>query len=374
MTRGELQRLATSADMPQFSKEKLLEKFDNAPFDGFDYHSFIQTCENMVVSYKPKLKNPKNNRSTVGALHQDTAYNLVKFESGIKATFETRIKVDDLEPKNFLNVNDTYATKLLKGNSQNLLDEFKAYCAAEGKKKITLLSKGVDISTYIPVFNTKAELDEFRRNFEVWYVEQGKSQHEPDKRKKQGLIDKENAALAVLQSSAKKAFKWFVGGNNFCADIYQLHPGEKVYKKDAGKWKLDTISNYMAETCDSPLWRKKYPTARRIMQLKINDMVMAEFSKDDESLPQGIKDFVLAKCNRNHANSAKMIFRVKKISSDGRVFLRPDCVAKEEADKKSWSASCSSLVKYKARKIFVSPAGEVKDPGFDNKWSPPDDT
>ncbi|GAB7141290.1 hypothetical protein RsTz2092_12570 [Deferribacterales bacterium RsTz2092] len=184
-------------------------------------------------------------------------------------------------------------------------------------------------------------------------------------------VDKEQEAtlLDALRERARKAYKWFVGGGNFCADIYQIHPNDKVYKKDAGKWKAEIISNYMAQLNKGiPLWRKKYPTARRVMTLKINDMVKAEFCAKDDKLPKGIADFVKAKAEKTNADKVEVIFRVKKMSSEGTIFLRPDGITKEEGDTKSWSSSAASLCKYKARKIYVSPLGDVTDKGFDNKW------
>ncbi|MCL2369536.1 MAG: hypothetical protein FWC83_02570, partial [Alphaproteobacteria bacterium] len=101
----------------------------------------------------------------------------------------------------------------------------------------------------------------------------------------------------------------------------------------------------------------KYPTARRIMTLRRNDMVIAEFDQNDKDLPKGIADAVKEKARFMKQDKVEIVFRVKKMGSNGTIYLRPHYVAKEDADTKSWGASASSLQNYKARKVNVSPTG-----------------
>ncbi|MCR5506445.1 MAG: type II CRISPR RNA-guided endonuclease Cas9 [bacterium] len=385
MTRGQLQQLSMNAD----KIEKLSENYKEAkswrkrivgetidPFEGFNRSKFIEKCKNMIISYKPKLKNPKDTKSTVGALHEDTAYSLLDFEKKLNGIFVKRNLVSKLTVKDLSNIIDTYASKVLSeyGETEQALNEFKSYCDVNNKKKIRIKSV-TDISTYIPIFRSKQERDEYHNVYENWYVFQGRSPLSETKQEKEIRKQKEDYLLLDLQNKAKKAYKWYVGGNNFCADIYQINPDDKVYTKDRGIWKTEIISNYMATLYKGEaLWKKKYPKARRIMNLKINDMVVGEFRQDDINLPKGIKDLVIAKCISQYSDTTSVLFRVKKISSDGRVYLRPDFITKENADTKSWCASVSSFQTYKARKVYVSPAGELKDPGFNDKWSKQNDT
>lgn len=223
-----------------------------------------------------------------------------------------------------------------------------------------MLKSDVDISTYIPVFRTKKERNEYLRAYENWYVADGISAGIKNKHAKQEQLNKERELLDNFKSAAKRAYKWYVGGNNFCADIFEIRSDDKHYPKDAGKWKVDIVSNYMAETNPGvSLWHKKYPTARRIMSLRINDMVMAEFSKDDPQLPSGIRDTVAHQCAVENKDTVNMVFRVKKLNSSGTIYLRPHFIAKEDADTKSWIASTTSLKEHKARKISVSPTGKI---------------
>lgn len=86
---------------------------------------------------------------------------------------------------------------------------------------------------------------------------------------------------------------------------------------------------------------------------------MAEFSKDDPDLPKGLKDAVAHQCAFEKKDTIEMVFRVKKLSSSGQIYLRPHFIAKEDADTKSWGASASSLQKHNAHKIVVSPTGKI---------------
>jgi hypothetical protein len=88
--------------------------------------------------------------------------------------------------------------------------------------------------------------------------------------------------------------------------------------------------------------------------------VRAEFSRNDEKLPKGIIDAVRQKCEWENKDVVEINFRVKKLASRGVITLRPDWIAKEDADTKSWAASAGSLKEHKARKVFVSPTGELK--------------
>ena len=309
-------------------------------------------------------------------MHNDTAYSLLDFEKGLNAIFVKRDFISELTIKDLSNIIDTYASKVLSeyGETEQALNEFKSYCDVNNKKKIRVKSNA-DISTYIPVFRSKQEKDEYYKSYENWYIFKDRSPLTENKQEKEIRKQKEANLLLDLQNKAKKAYKWFVGGNNFCAEIYQINPNDKVYTKDQGIWKTEIISNYMATLYNGePLWKKKYPKARRIMNLKINDMVIGEFRQDDVNLPKGIKDLVVSKCIRQHSDVTSILFRVKKIGSDGRIWLRPDFITKEDADTKSWGATASSLQKYKARKVYVSPAGKLKDPGFNDKWSKQNDT
>jgi len=84
-----------------------------------------------------------------------------------------------------------------------------------------------------------------------------------------------------------------------------------------------------------PEWHKKYPTAKKIMRLFINDYV----AYDDEG--------------------KRKIKRVKKMSVDGRLFFIDPKIAKTE--KEPNATSVKQLQERNARKIGVDILGKIYD-------------
>ncbi len=344
----------------------------NVPFDGFDYYDFKMMCENTLISYRKSIKDPAQ-YGTVGALHEDTAYNLEEFEnSGLKAKMSRRVDLPGTDAerkkfqKSFLNINRKTLEMFLNDTGAANEDadaylQFLDWARVRGIKKVRMIKDEVDIATYVPVFRTKAERNEYHRAYQNWYVAKGIYDGIKDKKLRAAQRAIEEDWLQVCKNAALRAYKWYVGGNNFCADVFEIRNDEKRYPKLAGKWQVAVISNYNAETGDGvPLWRKKYATARRVMTLRINDMVVADFSKDDENLPAGLVETVMHQCAIEQKDTVQVVFRVKKINSDGRIYLRPHFIAKEERDgSKTWGASAGSLQEHNARKVHVSPTGKI---------------
>lgn len=292
-----------------------------------------EQIQSINISHKPNLKelviNPKHNE-TIGRLHEDTAYGLKEFvkDSGLDAVF---VCDNDIMQQS--------------------------------------------IAVYIPMFYEKEDKNAYYDAFKKWYQIAGKAaslvpQNKEEKEIKKNLENKEKEAENNLRSAALKAFKWFVSGNNYCADVYQINLQNKIcgiLTKDAGAYKTEIISNYNATVRasrgeDIAYWRYKYPNAKRIMRLKRNDMVMATFSKQDaydENFFKGIKDYVQAKFeNMPSLQEVDILFRVKKMGDNG-ICLTPHDIAKEKGDEKSWITSAGALQKYKARKVYVSYTGRI---------------
>ena len=419
MTRKQLQKLAENADWIEKYGKNLDEKarfrrlfHGLMPYETFNNGDDVKKlCDKMPISFKPKLKNPKQDNATVGALHNETAYSLLEFKKGLNGVFVKREDAGSLVLKDLPNIIDTQAEKLIEqyGATEEAFNKFKEYCEKNGIKKIRCKSVA-DVSTYIPVFRTKEERDEYHKAYEDWFVFEGRSPANETEEQKQKRKEKEQQLLEIVQQKALKAYKWFVGGNNFCADVYQISPRDKVYTEEQGSWKVEVLSNYMATlTKGQALWRKKHPTARLVMRLKIDDMVMGEnFTKEEaeqklqqeiekwekskemekykEKLtkwketnegeepekpekPKSINEIIIEKCNKEKTSSTSFLFRVKKISSAGCIYIRPDFITKEESDKKSVQLNASTYQKYKIRKVFVSPAGKLVDNGFSDKWN-----
>lgn len=380
MSSGHLQILSKNATSienyfgkPSKEKRKQLFVGISRPFDNFDYYDFKMKTEQTIVSYRQSVKNPAGD-GTVGQLHEDTAYNLEEFETGTKATLSRRIELpttakdkEKFAKKDWQHVNRTTWQMFMidtgyNNDTPDIGMRFLDWCAAQTPqiKKVRMNKSDVDTLLYVPVFRTKAERNAYNRALADWYVANGIAAGIADKKQKRAQQDVESALLAQYRTAARRAYKWYVGGNNFCADVFEIRNDDTRYPKMRGKWQVAVISNYnAAANAGAPLWRKKHATARRIMRLRINDMVMAEFSQNDSKLPKGLIDAVKHQCAVERTDTVTMMFRVKKINSSGTVYLRPHHVAKEEADTKSWAASAMSLQEHKARKVHISPTGKI---------------
>jgi len=351
-------------------KDKHKYWFDGimTPYAGFDYYDFQMKCEKTIISYRKSIKNPKST-GTIGCLHEDTAYNLEGFDKRGNAIMSRRetlpVLADKKFAKDFRRVNKTTKQTFLtetgcSNDTDDIAGKFLEWAQARGLRKVRMLKEGVDISSWVPVFRSRGDRDAFHKAYIRWYALDGISDGMMDKKAKKTQKDEELRLREQYHSAALKAYKWYIGGNNFCAEVFEIRADDRRYPKLAGKWQIEVISNYTAQqTGGVPMWRKKYATARRVMSLRINDMVMAEFSKNDKNLPRGLVETVMHQCAVVQKDTVEIVFRVKKISSDGSIYLRPHHIAKESADTKSWCASKSSLQEHKAHKVFVSPTGQI---------------
>ena len=291
----------------------------------------LTKVKNINISHKPSLKDIYNTKATIGKLHEDTAYGLQRFvdDDSLKAVFR---------------------------------------CQAEDTVK--------EVTEYIPMFYRKEDKKAYYDAFRDWFVLDSKSRTmdavtKEEKAQKQQVADKEKQTIQKLRQASLKAFKWFVGGGNFCAEIYQINPDNKisgVVTKDRGEWKSEIISNYNATIRQRrgesiAYWNYKYPNAKRIMTIRRNDMVMATFSREqafDDKFPKGIQDYVRDKFTQQpEKETLDVLFRVKKLNSSGTIYFTPHDIAKEIADTKSWIASSGAMQRYQAQKVFISPTGKI---------------
>lgn len=299
--------------------------------ENLDVARFINQVEKLNISHKPSLKNIRDNNSTIGQLHEDSAYGLKSFvdEESLKAKFICQ---------------------------KNTIEK--------------------DITEYIPMFYHKEDKNAYYDAYKNWFVLNGKARSmiasdKEEKQKKKELGGKERQAIMDLRHAAEKAFKWFVGGGNFCAEIYEINSQNKVSgvpTNNQGEWVGEIVSNYNATIRERrgeniSYLPYKYPNARKIMRLRRNDMVLATFTREQtyaDDFFKGIKDYVQNIFNQNPSlEQADVLFRVKKMSG-GSVYFTPHNIAREDADTKSWKAAVSSMQKYRVRKVIVTPAGRIK--------------
>ena len=283
------------------------------------------------ISHKPNLKNIKTPNSTIGQLHEDSAYGLQKFVSdkGLKAIFKF---------------------------SDNVVEK--------------------DVTEYIPMFYDKADKKAYYDAYKEWFIRDKKAStmvavSKEQKQRKKEMAEEEKHAVARLRAASQKAFKWFVGGGNFCAEIYQINTENKIKgvpTNNQGEWKIEVVSNYNATIRqtrgeNAAYWHYKYPNAKRIMTLRRNDMLVATFTKEHafaEKFPKGIREYVRNKFAQNESlTHVDVLFRVKKMQNSS-VYFTPHDIAREKEDTKSWQASAGAMQTYRARKVFVTSMGRIK--------------
>ncbi len=295
-----------------------------------------EKVSNINISHKPSNKNIHNLNSTVGQLHEETAYGLNRTEKNENPSIEAEFYTTDSN------------TKELK----------------QKKGKITDL---------IPMFYKKEDRDAYFDAYKEWFIIQGKKKCVKDKHLKKELKNKENLAISRLVNTAHKAFKWFVGGNNFSIVIYEIPQKNKINgipTNNQGKWEAEVVSNYNAEIrirrkeCISYL-PYRWPTAKKVMELRQNDMVMITFTREEieKEVNKGDKLFIHInkKAIKSNDETVDFLFRVKKfVNSTNEVYFTPHDLAKEEGDSMSWHMSAKVMQKYKVRKVLVSFTGKIK--------------
>ena len=140
-------------------------------------------------------------------------------------------------------------------------------------------------------------------------------------------------------------YKGYVGGSNYCIEITC---------NDKGKWEGEVISTFRAYQIvrKHGVARLRHPGLAQngkalIMRLMIDDCVRLELDGREETM------------------------RVVKIGSNGQVFMAPLNEANVDArnrDKNNpfsyVSKMAGSFQQAKARRITISPIGELRDPGF----------
>ena len=296
--RGLLQKVARATES---SRDRFIEKMP-LPFENFQYQKMAEKVNDLVVSYKPdhgKAKAAVIKKQTVGQLHDETAYGFVsKSTDQKKITLSVRKPLISLEKiKNIEEIaSPAIRTELLELAAGVPEKEIKSiltkYSEQTGIKRVKILVEK-DINTAIPI------------------------------------KDKEG-----------KEYKYYLSGNNYCADIYCPNKGKK-----AGKWQVEIIPMFKAHQPDfEPEWHKENPTAKKIMRLFINDYVA--FDED----------------------GYRNVRRVRKMTGN-IVYLRELNIAKKEKGKEDIGEQFrpSTLQEKNARKIGVDILGQVFDPKQKNE-------
>lgn len=234
----------------------------------------------VIVSHRPRKKNQ-------GALHRETAYGAAQGKAVKRVDISTimnakdvaKIKDDDLRASLAQAVNG------LSGQPFKLAAQ--EWAARHEIKRLKCFFDSADLKKMIPVSNKKGHV-----------------------------------------------FKYLEAQGNAYMDIYV---------DEAGKWQGEVVTRFNANQANFiPNWRRQFPTKKRLMQLRIDDVI--EMTKD----------------------GARQLFRVQKMTT-GQITFTPlheancDARARDKNDSFAFTfAAPSALQKAKAVKCYVSPTGLVR--------------
>lgn len=293
------------ADANKRAREKRSDKMYlniELPYEGFSINAIKERLKTLVISHKLDHKNPKLARESgdsIGQLHEDTNYGHIH-----ENIFATR---KPLSADNF--------------STQKNIEEIASRHIREAVNEI-----------FTPFSDAKGKLDKTNLKKYEHALENYKKNH--NIKKIRIHLSKDNL-IPIFGKNNNEAYRYVLGGNNFCAEIWVSNKGKK-----AGKWQCEVIRNFDVNNKNFTLstWRKNNPTAMKVMRLQINDMVAID------------------------RNGERIICRVQKMDATGTIILR-DHNDSQTDSKTQISVRASSLQEQNARKIFVSPTGKIYDPG-----------
>lgn len=274
------------------------------PYAGFDRTTLQTMVDNIVVSHKPDHGSPGQAGSTSGRLHEDTFYG----KSRIQRKLQNREEIKEGQIR--LHVRKPLAS-LLEKDIADIVDDTLRRKVAEamgnsGEKKY------------------EEAIVDFARTNNI--------------RRVRVFVEKSEKAMKAINDKQGKPYRYVATGGNHHIDIYCPIKDNKALKIKEGRWYAETVSTFDANQKDfAPQWRKDHPTAKLVMRLHINDMIAYEES------------------------GKRVIWRVQKL--DG-YFDAPFIIPHLDAqDKRSRKATAKQLQEWNARKIAVTPAGKILDPG-----------
>lgn len=140
-------------------------------------------------------------------------------------------------------------------------------------------------------------------------------------------------------------YKGYIGGSNYCIEIT---------RNDKGKWEGEVISTFRA-----------YQIARKHRAKRLRHPALAQNGKPL------VMRLMINDCVRLELDGMEHTLRVVKIGGNGQVFMAPlheanvDKRNNDKADPFAYvSKYAGSFQSATARRVTISPIGELRDPGF----------
>lgn len=152
------------------------------------------------------------------------------------------------------------------------------------------------------------------------------------------------------KTSPSGIYKGYVSGSNYCIEIVG---------NEKDKWEGEVISTFAA-----------YQLARSFAILQDGVARLRHPSQSVSNKPLVMR-LMIGDIVRLEIDGNLQVMRVVKMGSNGQIFFAPHNEANVDArnnDKRDGftytSKTASALQKTKARRITISPIGELRDPGF----------
>ena len=146
-------------------------------------------------------------------------------------------------------------------------------------------------------------------------------------------------------------YKGYVGGSNYCIEIM---------RNDKGKWEGEVISTFRA-----------YEIVRAKGEKCLRDSTHAQATDSAGKRKPLVMRLMIGDTVRLDFGDGNVVMRIVKMSGAGQVFMAPiheanvDARNSDKNDPFSYSSKMAgSFQKAHARRVSISPIGELNDPGF----------
>ncbi|OSQ43354.1 type II CRISPR RNA-guided endonuclease Cas9 [Thalassospira alkalitolerans] len=290
--RGILNRISRAAAIAE--AEDLDRIIADMPEPFADFREKVRhKVDEIIVSHKPDagfVPGHRHGAATPGALHNDTAYGIVETNAKGISTVVTRKDVMSF------------------GSKKDI----------ETIRDLTIRQSLVDA-----VADTGAGAP-FKDALRNWSVQTGTKRVRVETK----------LSVIPIHDRAGKVYKGYKGDGNLCAEIYQ---------RPDGKWGDEIISRFDAvQPGFTPQWQRNFPTARRVMRLFRDDMLMVDI------------DGTMTVCKVVQLSSGMItLTRHHEANTDSRNRDKDDPF-------KYTYCSGDALRKRRARKLFVDPLGKLR--------------
>ncbi len=307
--RGLIKRIADIAKRDELNGSEEVARSVSPPWEGFRDDIGTQIAR-IIVSHRADHGriDPAARRSgrdsTSGQLHNDTAYGI-----GNGSTVVSRKPLSSLGPNDI-----TISTR-----GANIRDaDLQRHLA-----RVTRGLEGKDFEAALLAFAAAPKLPDHTDNpyFGIRRV-----------RLEETL--KKDARVEVTDKTGK-AFKAYKGDSNHCFEIWRL---------PNGKFKAQVVTTFDAHQLGAE--KKPHPAAKRILRLFKRDMILLERAGE------------------------KFVGYIQKMKQNGSLFVAPHTEANADArdrdskdEFKLISMGAATLIKNKARRVFVDEMGRLRDPG-----------